>query len=621
MGDKPALFVVVCGIINCNESNLYCCVRSNNFERQTSIANMGTWNDEFIIPIDDKSQTKIRIEIFKSRFLASNSYYAAIEPVSLQNLVHDVQTEGLFSLKEYPRQQLKLKLLYLDWRTTKEEVEEQGVSPTCNRLNWKSGFIKKQGGNHKTWKKRYFILSDGTLSYFRTPNDKEPLGVINLQNANCQISHLNDDAVSRIGRSNSVFTPSSSITVDRVMNMWRRPSSVRYDLSVDSPKLKYYFCVSASEEGSNTKRTYFMYTKDEDETRNWVDAISTEITRLQHVEADKDVRDIKKYENFEHLLLSSDHRTLLTLFDATSSNISDKVVLALLSLFGSHTSFLSLCKTAISMEVEVTSSAEVLFRRNSMASKLIAMCFRSNGHLYLVNTIQTYIDHICEDPKGFEIDPKKLEAELEANAEVNRAKALRENKKNLAKICQLILDNIIKSQQECPQIFRKILSYAAEESEKKFPRSKQLCVGGLIFLRFFCPAIVTPQLFGLREELPPADAQRILTLITKILLNLANGVEGVKKEEFMNSMDFFIYQNFDRVSDYLLGFADAHYDSFYDEDLDEPQALSSETRLSNFRELQNHFEDSEKKKKFNSSDEDVRRLYTSIMTSLQDVNI
>ena len=30
---------------------------------------------------------------------------------------------------------------------------------------------------------------------------------------------------------------------------------------------------------------------------------------------------------------------------------------------------------------------------------------------------------------------------------------------------------------------------------KRFPESKHACVGGFIFLRFFCPAILSPEVF------------------------------------------------------------------------------------------------------------------------------
>lgn len=46
----------------------------------------------------------------------------------------------------------------------------------------KKGYLVKQGGKIRTWKRRYFVLSDHQLLYFRKPTDQAPLGIIPLEN-------------------------------------------------------------------------------------------------------------------------------------------------------------------------------------------------------------------------------------------------------------------------------------------------------------------------------------------------------------------------------------------------------------------------------------------------------
>ncbi len=77
-------------------------------------------------------------------------------------------------------------------------------------------------------------------------------------------------------------------------------------------------------------------------------------------------------------------------------------------------------------------------------------------------------------------------------------------------------------------------------------------VGGLIFLRFFCPAIVAPDAIGLVKDMSMKDPRRCgrrrragarglmsrscrrgLVLITKAIQNLANNVDFGSKEAFM----------------------------------------------------------------------------------------
>ena len=71
--------------------------------------------------------------------------------------------------------------------------------------------------------------------------------------------------------------------------------------------------------------------------------------------------------------------------------------------------------------------------------------------------------------------------------------------------------------------------------------------------RLVNPALVTPDRFGM---LPGGatlgkNARRNLTLITKLLQNLSNGVEFGKKEPYMTPMNSFINNNQKRMNEYL----------------------------------------------------------------------
>ncbi|BFZ03664.1 hypothetical protein BsWGS_06704 [Bradybaena similaris] len=46
----------------------------------------------------------------------------------------------------------------------------------------KEGWLMKQGGRVKNWKRRWFILNDNCLYYFQYTTDKEPKGIIPLEN-------------------------------------------------------------------------------------------------------------------------------------------------------------------------------------------------------------------------------------------------------------------------------------------------------------------------------------------------------------------------------------------------------------------------------------------------------
>jgi len=94
--------------------------------------------------------------------------------------------------------------------------------------------------------------------------------------------------------------------------------------------------------------------------------------------------------------------------------------------------------------------------------------------------------------------------------------------------------------------------------DTKFPEMHQLVVSGFIFLRFFCPAIVTPEKYHLVSEPPPKEARRGLILVSKLLQNLANGVEfDGSKEEYMKSMNHFVTSNLKNVTVFFDKLTDA----------------------------------------------------------------
>jgi len=97
----------------------------------------------------------------------------------------------------------------------------------------RDGYMTKQGGSYKNWNKRYFILKDGALYYFKTPKDTTFTGRIDLE-------------------SNSVTKEEPGIK-----------------------KSPHIFSISTS------RRIYFMYPDKADEVRPWIDSINKAINNAK----------------------------------------------------------------------------------------------------------------------------------------------------------------------------------------------------------------------------------------------------------------------------------------------------------------------------------------------------
>lgn len=52
----------------------------------------------------------------------------------------------------------------------------------------KEGYLYKQGGSVKNWKKRWFSLKELSLYYFKSPQDSYPLGLIPLDDCLIEVS-------------------------------------------------------------------------------------------------------------------------------------------------------------------------------------------------------------------------------------------------------------------------------------------------------------------------------------------------------------------------------------------------------------------------------------------------
>ncbi|KAI6248099.1 Inhibitory regulator protein BUD2/CLA2 [Erysiphe necator] len=178
--------------------------------------------------------------------------------------------------------------------------------------------------------------------------------------------------------------------------------------------------------------------------------------------------------------------------------------------------------------------ANLLFRGNSLLTQALDFHMRRVGKEYLEDLLLDKISEINFLNPDCEVDPSRISN----NQDINKNWAL------LYSLTTNIWDSISGSAERCPSELRQILKYiraVAEDRYGNFLRTVvYTSVSGFLFLRFFCPALMNPKLFGLLKDHPQPKAQRTLTLIAKSLQALANLSNFGKKESWMEPMNRFL---------------------------------------------------------------------------------
>ncbi|KAJ1548500.1 Ras GTPase activating protein ira2, partial [Cladochytrium tenue] len=247
----------------------------------------------------------------------------------------------------------------------------------------------------------------------------------------------------------------------------------------------------------------------------------------------------RRYEKLVEMIVSQDLAIPLALGEFSDG---DDVAGVLISIFTSKGQVIRLLTTVIEQEVNRTDYSQNLFRRNSMATRLLAAFSRLCGHDYLVEALKPVFDEILaiKPTLTFEIDPARLTEFDDPSI----------NLKNLKMLVKRLLDNIVGAQHHLPQDIRIVCHQLSVIVGRKYPDAQVTSVGAFIFLRFICPAIVAPETIGF-ATVESKDIRRGLILAIKVIQNLANNVLFGSKEDFMVDLNDLLKRNISRVHGFL----------------------------------------------------------------------
>ncbi|CAN6633860.1 hypothetical protein TRVA0_014S01464 [Trichomonascus vanleenenianus] len=222
----------------------------------------------------------------------------------------------------------------------------------------------------------------------------------------------------------------------------------------------------------------------------------------------------KRYDELVDILIGNHHNTLM-LCDVCPPNEVDEFSIALLSVFDSRHQSLALVKEVVKREIENAESPVDILRRNCVATKLLSLFAKTKGVRYLERTLGPLLKNIIEKPEQyvFEIEPEKLKDFQE----------FKDNLVNFERCLSELVDNLEREMYSIPSTFREICFTIQAAVTPRFPEARESAISSFFFLRFLCPALVSPEGQGLVDKIPSKEVRRSLLLLAKIIQNMANG--------------------------------------------------------------------------------------------------
>ncbi|KAB5585388.1 hypothetical protein GE09DRAFT_24575 [Coniochaeta sp. 2T2.1] len=250
-------------------------------------------------------------------------------------------------------------------------------------------------------------------------------------------------------------------------------------------------------------------------------------------------------EKYDELLdlLTADTSLAVAMTSVCPGHEVDELTISLLNIFETRGLSFVLFEALIKQEIQDTENESELLRRTCVATKMLSVYAKWKGQGYLRATLQKVVERLMLTSKdlNLELDPSKV------NSEEERQK----NAIQLEVVAKVFIDDICSSSTNIPDSFRRICSIISNAVMPRFSEAKYTAVGAFIFLRFFCPAIVAPEVEGLVSTVPSKEMRRGLTLIAKIIQNLANNVLFGAKEPYMSPLNEFLTHNIYRVTTFL----------------------------------------------------------------------
>ncbi|KAJ3451571.1 ras gtpase-activating protein [Anaeramoeba flamelloides] len=240
---------------------------------------------------------------------------------------------------------------------------------------------------------------------------------------------------------------------------------------------------------------------------------------------------------FGKYLLDQDLEYVISIFDPNNvREFIEPLSSDLFYLFESIGLSLPIIQVAISHEIERCKEPKYLFRSTDMATKLLMKYTKVYGEDFLKSSLKMMIVRLCSSDLDFEIDPFVISDE----------ERLKQNLKNLNTHFVTLIEHMFQCVTKMPKGIKFICHFLQMKVKEKFGKSSLISVAGFIFLRWLCPAIVSPHNFEIVSFIPSERSRRGLVLLSSMAQNLASKTLFGETRAYMQPLNQTIIDFFDQ---------------------------------------------------------------------------
>ncbi|XP_022256320.1 ras GTPase-activating protein nGAP-like isoform X2 [Limulus polyphemus] len=223
--------------------------------------------------------------------------------------------------------------------------------------------------------------------------------------------------------------------------------------------------------------------------------------------------------------------------------VKEDIAVTLVRIMQKENSAKEFLSTIVIDDVKKIDDQHLTFRGNSFATKASEAYMKLLGDKYLQDTLKEFVEKVLASQDECEVDPSKV-----PNKEL-----LQQQQQNLVRFVEEAWEKITSSTQNLPFELQEVFSEYRRQLQAI--GKEHICdklISASIFLRFLCPAILSPSLFNLTQEYPEDRARRNLTLIAKTIQTLANFTRFGEKEDFMEFLNQFVDKQQHTMKNFLL---------------------------------------------------------------------